>query len=460
MVTLVSLLLLASPGALEPADPPLSDDGVPLAPRKARDTELPRARSFLVPAIEALLVDFTLASFNNLVSREPFAQITLDSIRVNLPLSAWELDSDYFLTNQFGHPYQGAWAFTAARSAGLSFWWSTLYPFLTSLAWELVFEVDKPAVNDHITTTIGGALLGEALFRLSMLVVRSGLPKWMREVFSFLLAPPAWINDALFEEQLAAGDLPKVPFYRGWMGGGIVVQSQAARVGAFLTARVIHGAPDEEVSGPFSHFDIAADLSIDRTQVVGDFTVRGLLWGRGYRLGRVHGVAGLFGSYEYVAPQIFRASSVNVGGGTLAHVDVTPHTAVELTAVVSGIPFGAGGTVAPSEVVGSRDYHVGPGVHLEAEAGLVNERFGFVTLGVRRWNLFGGFYTQPAGHDAITYIHLNGFVRTGRDALIGLEFVRALRDSRFGDVDVNQALSQLRLVVCWLFSGELGITAH
>ena len=57
-------------------------------------------------------------------------------------------------------------------------------------------------------------------------------------------------------------------------------------------------------------------------------------------------------------------------------------------------------------------------------------------------------------------MHLNGFVRTGRDALIGLEFVRALRDSRFGDVDVNQALSQLRLVVCWLFSGELGIAAH
>lgn len=460
MVTLVALLVLASPGPLEPADPPLSDDGVPLAPRRARATELPRARSFVVPAIEALLIDSVLASFNNLVSREPFAQISLDSIRANLPPSAWEFDADYFLTNQFGHPYQGAWAFTAARSAGLSFWWSTLFPFVTSLAWELVFEVDKPAVNDHITTTVGGVLLGEALFRLSMLVARSGLPKWAREVFSFLLAPPAWINDALFDEQLAAGDLPKVPFYRGWLGGGVVVQSQAARLGAFLTARVIHGAPDEEVSGPFSHFDIAADLSIDRTQVVGDFTVRGLLWGRGYRLGPLHGVGGLFGSYEYVAPRIFRASSVNLGGGSVAHVDVNPQTAIELTAVVSGIPFGAGGTVTPGEVVGSRDYHVGPGVHLEAEAGLINERFGFVNLGVRRWNLFGGVYTQPAGHDAITYFHLNAFVRTGRDALIGLEFVRALRDSRFADEDVNQSLTQVRLVVCWLFSGELGIVAH
>lgn len=476
MVTLVALLVLASPGALEPdlppadapnveaapppADVPRADEPLPLAPPRPRPTELPRGRSFVVPAIEALFVDFALASFNNLVSREPFAQISLDSIHVNLPLSAWELDSDYFLTNQFGHPYQGALAFTAARSAGLSFWWSTLYPFVTSLAWELFFEVDKPSVNDHITTTVGGALLGEALFRLSMLVVRSGLPKWAREVFSFLLAPPAWVNDALFDEQFAAGDLPRVPFYRGWLGGGIVVQSQAARLGAFITARVIHGSPYEEVGAPFSHFDIAADLSIDRTQVVGDFTVRGLLWGRAYRLGLLRGVAGLFGSYEYVAPRLFRASSVNLGGGSLGALALTAQTSLELTAIVSAIPFGAGGVVAPSEVVGSRDYHVGPGVHLEGEVSLTNERFGFVSLGVRRWNLFGGFYTQPAGHDAITYAHLNAFVRVGREAVAGLELVRALRDTRSDGVDLNQALTQIRLVVCWLFSGELGIVAH
>lgn len=452
MVTLVALLVLAAPAP--------STEPVPLAPREARPSQLPRARSFLIPAFETLLVDFGLASFNNLVTRQPFAQVSLESIRVNLPLSAWELDSDYFLTNQFGHPYQGAWSFMAARSAGLSFWWSALYPFVASLAWELFFEVDRPALNDHLTTAVGGVLLGEALFRLSMLVSHSGLPRWMREVFSFLLAPPAWINDTLFDEQLSAGDLPNVPFYRGWLGGGVVVQSQASRVGAFLTARIIHGAPDEEFSAPFSHFDLSADLSIDRTQVVGDFTVRGLLWGRGYRLGPLHGLAGVFGSYEYVAPRIFRASSVNVGGGSIAHVDVGKQTAIELTAVVSGIPFGAGGVVQQSEVVGGRDYHVGPGVHLEAEAGLADERFGFLTIGVRRWNLFGGVYTQPAGHDAITYMHLNAFVRTGHDALVGLEFVRALRDSRFNDIDVNQALTQVRLVVCWLFSGGLGIVTH
>lgn len=454
MVTLaLSLLLAAEPSALEP--PP----EVPDAP-KVPIFRTPRARSFFVPAVEAFLINFGLASFNNLVSREPFAQVSVQSMLANLPLSRWSLDTDYFLTNQFGHPYQGAWSFTAARSSGLSFWWSTLYAFVASLTWELFFEVDPPSVNDQITTTLGGAFLGEALFRFANLLLNAELPRWARETFAALLSPPTALNRALFDGQLAAGDLPSVPFFRGWIGGGLFVQSSAPRLGGFLTARVIHGGADEEWTGPFSHFDVAADLSIDRTSVTGDFTVRGLLVGRGFRANRFHGLYGLFGSYEYVAPQLFRASSVNVGAGSLAHYDFSDETALELTAIGSAIPFGAGGLVRASDATGGRDYHVGPGVHLEGELSLANERFGFLNVGLRRWNLFGGLYTQPAGHDAITYVHANVFVRTGRHLLVGLELVRALRDSRFDSLEVNQALTQLRLTLSWLLTGELGIVSQ
>ncbi len=454
MVTLALLAVLAADPVVAP---PI--DATPDAP-KVPILRPPRARSFLVPAFEAFLIDFGLASFNNLVSREPFAQVSLQSMVANLAPSRWSLDTDYFLTNQFGHPYQGAWAFTAARSSGLSFWWSTLYAFATSLAWELFFEVDPPSVNDQITTTLGGAFLGEALFRFSSLVLSSELPRWAREVFAALLSPPAAINRALFDDRLAAGDLPSVPFFRGWMGGGVFVQSGAPRLGAFFTSRVIHGGAHEEWTGPFSHFDVAADLSVDRSFVTGDFTVRGLLVGRGFRLRQFHGLYGLFGSYEYVAPQVFRASSVNVGGGALGHFDFNDETALEFTAIASGIPFGAGGLVRATEDTGGRDYHVGPGVHLEGELSLANERFGFLNVGLRRWNLFGGLYTQPAGHDAITYVHANVFVRAGRHVLVGLELIRALRDSRFGTLDVNQASTQLRLTVSWLLTGELGIVAQ
>lgn len=416
----------------------------------------PRARSYLVPAIEAVLVDFGLASFNNLVSREPFAQISLESIRVNLPLSAWSFDADYFLTNQFGHPYQGAWSFTAARSSGLSFWVSVIYPFFTSLLWELVLEVDQPSINDHITTTLGGVFLGEALFRISMLVANSTLPSWLKGVFIFLLAPPVSLNRFLFDGQLAAADVYEQPFFRGWLGGGVFLQSGTPRLGGFITTRLTHGAANEDPSSAFSHFDLQADLSIDRAQVTGDFTVRGLLWGRHFRLGVLDGLGGFFGGYEYVAPQIFRASSVNVGAGTLLHFSLTPTTAIELTAIASGIPFGAGGTVLPNEQAEGRDYHVGPGVHLVGEVSLASEQVGFMSVGLRRWNFFGGLYTQPTGHDAVTYVHANVHFRLG-SALAGVELIRALRDSTFGGTEVQQALTQIRFTVSWLMVGVTGI---
>ncbi|MCA2979795.1 MAG: DUF3943 domain-containing protein [Myxococcaceae bacterium] len=426
-------------------------------PEGVRRPPSPRARSYLVPAIEAALVDVGLATFNNLVSREPFAQISLESVRVNLPLSAWGLDADYFLTNQFGHPYQGAWSFTAARSAGLGFWVAAVYPFFASLLWELVFEVDAPSVNDHITTTLGGVFLGEALFRITLLVANSALPRWLKEVFIFLLSPPVTLNRALFDGQLGPRDVSDSPFFRGWLGGGVFVQSGAARVGAFLTTRLSHGAANEAPSGPFSHFDLHADLSIDRRQVTGDFTIRGLLWGKGFHLGALDGIGGVFGGYEYVAPQVFRASSVNVGAGTMLCLSTGANTTVELTLIASGIPFGAGGTVAPSEPMNGRDYHVGPGVHLEGELSLASERLGVVSVGVRRWNFFGGLYAPPAGHDAITYLHANAHLRLGA-ALVGLEFVRALRDSNVADTPVRQALSQLRLTVSWLLVGITGLS--
>ena len=76
------------------------------------------------------------------------------------------IDDDEFYTNQLLHPFQGSYPFAAARSAGLGFWESFPYAFLSSLAWELAGETEQPAINDQLTTSIGGAVVGELLHRL------------------------------------------------------------------------------------------------------------------------------------------------------------------------------------------------------------------------------------------------------------------------------------------------------
>jgi hypothetical protein len=416
-----------------------------------------------VPVIESALVDFALATFNNLVTREFYAQITPATIASHFPLKAWTFDNDYFLVNQFGHPYQGSWSFIAARSSGLNFWWSVLFPFCASLAWEEIFEIDPPSVNDQINTTLGGAFLGEVLFRLSGIFLdpRNHLPPWLREIFAGLAAPVASINRGLFDDRLGNEDLAESPWYRGSVGGGTFVQLPSGAVGGFLSAHLVYGAPTQAPDAPFSHFEVRADLSLTRAQVTGDFNLRGLLWGRHFHLGHLEGAAGAFGAYEYVAPRVLRASSVNLGLGALAQYAFTRKVALELTAVASGIVFGAGGFVGANAIAENdgRDYHIGPGLHAVGEVSLVHEDLGMLSVGLRRWNFVGGVYAQPAGHDAITYLNASATFRIGAHLTGTLELVQAWRDARFDPVTITQSVTQFHFFFSWLFSDTLGVVA-
>src|SRR5690606_34554560 len=82
----------------------------------------PRAHSALIAAIEVPLINLTIWGFDRFVLDASYARISPTSIAQNLS-GGWTIDQDSFEVNQFGHPYQGALSFTAARSAGVGFWW-------------------------------------------------------------------------------------------------------------------------------------------------------------------------------------------------------------------------------------------------------------------------------------------------------------------------------------------------
>jgi hypothetical protein len=91
----------------------------------------------------------------------------------NLTDSKWVIDDDQFMTNQFLHPYGGTIYYGSARSAGLTFWESTLCAAAGSVLWETAGETTDPSINDQISTTFGGAFLGEPLFRMASLLLES-----------------------------------------------------------------------------------------------------------------------------------------------------------------------------------------------------------------------------------------------------------------------------------------------
>ncbi|MDR0685190.1 MAG: DUF3943 domain-containing protein [Spirochaetaceae bacterium] len=99
------------------------------------------------------------------ISQDGWAQVTPASIRENLTVP-WQWDGDQYFINQFGHPYQGSIYHAAARSNGFLFYEAMLFDTFGSVYWELFCETNTPSINDLISTTLGGAALGEMFHRL------------------------------------------------------------------------------------------------------------------------------------------------------------------------------------------------------------------------------------------------------------------------------------------------------
>jgi hypothetical protein len=167
---------------------PRTEPGLAIRPDRHRD--------YALPALEILGFDFLLNRFNHAFSGSRDYDVTGASIRRNLR-SGWGTDRDPFNINQLGHPYQGSMYHGFARSAGLDFWQSMGLTFVGSIGWELFGENTPPSRNDQVASGIGGAFLGEALFRMASLVLETGggikSPFW-REVAAAAISPSTGFN--------------------------------------------------------------------------------------------------------------------------------------------------------------------------------------------------------------------------------------------------------------------------
>ncbi|MEP7058041.1 MAG: DUF3943 domain-containing protein, partial [Caldimonas sp.] len=168
---------------------------------------LPTARpDYSLPAIEIVGFEFLLNRTNRYfgTGRDDY-RVTVDSIKRNLR-SDWGTDHDPFEVNQLGHPYQGAIYHGFARSAGVDYWHALGYSFAGSALWEIAGEQTLPSRNDQIASGIGGTFLGEALFRMSNLVLEQGggLPRFWREVAATAIAPSAGFNRLAFGDRYGA----------------------------------------------------------------------------------------------------------------------------------------------------------------------------------------------------------------------------------------------------------------
>jgi hypothetical protein len=332
-----SLLLVLAAGTANagPADPPVAPAPVVEQDwvREPAQQAVPAVgaidarpyKSYGAAAMEIVGFQVLLNRFDNAFVGGDYG-VSVGSIRRNLH-SSWVEDRDSFEINQMGHPYQGSVYFGLARSNGLTFWESLGYSFASSAVWEIAGETTPPSRNDQITTSFGGGFLGEALYRMANLVLEHGdglSPPW-REAAAAAVSPALGFNRHLGPPRstmLWASHDPAI-FSRLQLGAGIAAHGNVGpslapkrneAAADFALEYGLPGKPGYTYRRPFDYFLFRLRLSNDGVE---SLATRGLLFGAPYEAGQsVRGIAGLYGSYDYLSPQQFRVASTGLSLGT------------------------------------------------------------------------------------------------------------------------------------------------
>lgn len=360
------LALAAGVAQAAPADPPEQaaaqvatdwwrEPAPDAAPAATGAAERPY-KSYGAAALEILGFQVLLNRFDRAYFGNDYA-VSMGSIRRNLH-SSWVEDRDSFEINQMGHPYQGSVYFGLARSNGLSFWESLGYSFAGSAVWEIAGETTPPSRNDQITTSFGGAFLGEALYRMANLVLEDGdglSPRW-REAAAAVVSPPLAFNRHVGGARRAplwASHNPAL-FSRIQLGAGIAAHGNVGpslepkrneAAADFALDYGLPGKPGYTYRRPFDYFLFRLRLS---NVGVESLATRGLLFGAPYEGGvSLRGIAGLYGSYDYLSPQQFRVASTGLSLGTNAQWRLAERVALQ-GHLSAGFGYTSTGTVRAS----------------------------------------------------------------------------------------------------------------
>ena len=394
-------------------------------------------RNYVLPAFEVLGFNAAL----NLVDRSILGdeyRTDLTTIRRNLRRK-WVIDGDPYNINQFLHPYQGAMYQMLARSAGVPYWTSLLYSMGGSVSWEIAGERSPPSRNDFIASGIAGSFLGESLFRMANLLIEnaSGSPSFRRSLAATAISPSNGFNRLVFGDRFDAVLSSRgAAYYRRWHVGAsgttnnvVGSSTRFRRNEGLVELSMEYGLPG--VSGyayhrPFDYFAIQATGST--ANGLENILTRGLLLGATYGAGdRYRGLWGLYGSYDYIAPQIFRVSSTAISLGTTGQRMLTNRVALQST-VLGGAGYAAVGTLHGTS---DTDYHYGVAPQAVAATRLVFGDMASFDLTAREYFVSEVAAASTGGHDNIVRADVSFSLRIHQQRALAVRYQWTRRDAAF-----------------------------
>ncbi|HEY3700176.1 MAG TPA: DUF3943 domain-containing protein [Spongiibacteraceae bacterium] len=419
-------------------------------------------KSYVIPAAEIVGFDFLVNRVNEHVNGHDY-EVTSDTIKHNLR-TRWVTDNDPFSTNQFFHPYQGSMYHGFARSAGLGYWESSAYTFAGSALWEIAGENTPPSKNDQIASGIAGSFLGEPLFRMANLLLENGddLPKFWRELAAATISPATGFNRLAFGDRFDSIFPSYDPAYysRFQIGAntaaknspGASTQHDQNKIFAdYAMDYGLPGKPGYRYERPFDYFYF--NVTSSSADAIENLVSRGLLYGTDYQAGNNYrGVWGIYGSYDYLSPQLFSVSSTALSLGTTAQWWLSQSIALQ------GSVLGGTGYTAVSTLhgTGEKDYHYGISPQAQLILRLIFDNKAAFDLSAREYYVNGNIENR-GGHDNIARADASFTVRVCDQHAIGIKYVWTQRDATYSDLSAsNQKRGEVALYYAFIGGGQFG----
>jgi hypothetical protein len=397
---------------------------------------------YALPLMEIVGFDFLLNRMNHRFSGSTDYDVTASSIRRNLH-GPWVVDNDPFKVNQFAHPYQGSMYHAAGRATGLSYWQSAALTFAGSAMWEIAGEKTAPSRNDQIASGIAGSFLGEPLFRAARLALKSdsSVPPAWREWVAGAVSPPVALNRLAFGDRFDGAFYDHDPAYYGRMHMGVThvtqhafdplpgFKSNMAQVDVALDYG-LPGKPGYTYTRPFDYFNIQALFST--ANGVENLSTRGLIFGTDYAWkDRVRGIWGIYGTYDYLSPQIFHISSTSLSLGTTGQWWLSKTVALQGTAL-AGLGYAAAST-ASGPLTDASEYHYGVAPRLALASRLTFGDNWSAEVSARRISL-GRISRRSNGTDDVTRIDTSLTWRIHERHAISVNYLWSHRSAQFSGV--------------------------
>lgn len=395
-------------------------------------------------SIELLGLQAIPWSVNRFIRQADFAKVSPATAWSNMKVG-FEWDPNSFMTNQFMHPFHGNLYFNAGRNNGYTYWQSAMWAFAGSLFWEMAGETYPGAINDWVSTSVGGMAIGEATYRTAAYLRDNGATgagRTFREIGATIVNPVAGFNRLIRGETGRIGENPewsRPDFFLTHidLGGRRVGEgnlgSGADNTTGFLRFGVTYGDPFRGAhERPFDSFTADLQVYFRDKGPLGALRVNGIVWGSALSDGDESRLFVIDQNYEYQNNLAFEYGGQSFGSSFMARFRPSPELDIDTKVGINGVLLGAvNSEYAP---LAGREYDFVTGAGVRGELAARQDRF---RVDIRYDGAFlhavNGSESDHITHVLTARAHVRMFGGLGVGAMAGY-FARSSRYAEFPNV--------------------------